>query len=216
MKLLGLVLLATFAAVSTARADVPELKPVRNAKARVAVTKYTWLTSPNPSVKVDRVCETEFSIPVFDARGMVDGWYYTTASQDCLSEVGGQPAKIALNAAILLTDRNDPIDHSDRKYFNANMSVGRPDGTGGAAPIMGLGSGNGAWSRDINAKTLGLDLEPSQNWICLQRGPVEEVPFPDPKLSPRYQTKSKMKNNDPGSCSPALNEWFSASVEFED
>ena len=217
MKLLGLVLLATLAA-APARADVPELKPVRDAKVRVAITKYTWLTAPNPSTQADRVCELEFSIPVFDARGTVGGWYYNLASQHCMSTVDSNPVKVWLNAAILLTDKNDPIDHSDRKYFHANMNVGRPDPAGGAIPLPGLASGMSAWSRDVTAKTLGLDLEPSQNWICLQPEPGHEVPFPDPKLSGRVQTKSKFKINDNGpiNCTPSMNEWFSASVEFVD
>jgi hypothetical protein len=121
--------------------------------------------------------------------------------------VGGQPVVVHLYSSISISNRNTPSDATDRKYFASGLWVGTQAGVP-LPPGDFSAQGVSAWSHDLNLKSMGLDLSPQVVWLCQD---FKEEPFPQ-----SYSKKIAIKEDNSPRCTPSLNEWFNASVEFVD
>lgn len=205
------ILLASsaFAAPNPAPAPAPTqgLKPIRQANAHVTINKMTWSANPDPRLQIDRVCEIDIATPVFDARGSTS-YYSELGAGSCQGFVKQTAVAVTVNSGIFLSNDHDPLDHRDRKLFHANLWLSDGAQGGGQLNTPYTGSGVSAWSHDLNTRTLGLDLSPAVNWICVTQG-GQTQPFPK-EMSMRTSDA-----NEPD-CAPTLDEWFIATVEFQD
>lgn len=102
------------------------LTPIRTAKAKVHVTKDTYISNGTSiSATSEDVCQKEVDVDVYDARGL-PGYSMSTQGIDCTSTIRGQSTSVSLFLSILLSDSGLFSDEpaAETKDFNASMMTG--------------------------------------------------------------------------------------------
>lgn len=146
-----------------------QVLPIRTAKVRFVINKLTISQTPN-GYKWDWTvaCDQRFDAPVFDLRNLKDYWFGIGAHASCSVLLNSKVSEVVSNSYIIINEDEafgKGTGQIDRKSFSANMFINRDRNstTSKASDHVNTAS----WSRDLNAKTMGLELTEARDNVCV-------------------------------------------------
>jgi hypothetical protein len=110
--------------------EVPPLKPIRQAPAKVRIGKLIYIKEGmNFNVKFEDVCQTTMNVNVYDLRGQTNPTLDLGEGKvNCPSTMGGEPVQVYVLGTMALANDNSFAGEppSDVKFFSAALFISSP------------------------------------------------------------------------------------------
>ena len=188
------------ASTATTGAEMPQIPsipvdpiPLRFAKMRVTIQKTTLTKNPTTGTfdaAASHVCTLEVPASVYDqsTTGVIRFGEIDNKRVQCASTIGGQTVSVNLGGALVIGKAN--MFGTDETYKIGIAFLWFE----GSVPSSNLRYGAGVTgSTDVRAKSLLSSIQPPNDPFCVSTPPKAGLP-----------------------CTPAVDEVFSAIVDFED